>query len=366
MAEDNGENRTARDAAIEGLNTITLTAVQALRGSHAIEGASFEATFIAYRQLRFIAESVAERVAAAKTGTAGAVVLVVEDGIDTDLVEFKEVEARINQAALLVEELKGNATELLGSSKVASVGLVGSVVSAGLAVASLFSHDTSERNFPITIDNAALTLLVQRKLRGEGLTLLTAGELMHEGLKQLNGNRPEGALADCLRQLRGFARDLRGFLGQVLLRLPEPTRAKDGQDNTMATPDQITDDMTKLKLRLESAIKDVEAIEAGLWARARKLARGAAAQGALGTGGRLLVLRVLAGGGATVTDKAVGKDAVEHAGGVLVSYALYEADGKFVEADVLVGHERVAAGPHQPTSWEDWRRGLSSWSIGST
>lgn len=176
--------------------------------------------------------------------------------------------------------------------------------------------------------------------------------------KQLSGRKPAlkimlatllplaGAQAqdsDLLKRLAGF-----DALGQEVVALAARIEALLKPGAVPATPEPHQAKLAGAKARLDAAAKAYAALTAALLALPAgeadttvltRALEGEALLAALGETGRILVLKVLAGGGTSLVDEHNFRpDEIRHSGGSVATFLLLDGDGAVQKADVVHGY----------------------------
>jgi hypothetical protein len=302
--------------------------IGAFRGTRTIQGASIHATMLAYQQVEVAAKHIAKKVQESKHTP-----ILLQVGEDlSELAERKAFDTRTGKLTADIEEQIAKLRDVIGEKPVAGLAIpipvVGAIASSVVSLLGvLFRTDVIETHAAVTIDDRVLVAAVARELKRLTIEALTPTEVA------LLEPPPEGLMksAEVLEEL---SKELRRLAAVIAGMLPEkPTLP-------------LSDETKKLIAATASADYAVRAFDT-FWtsfigAASRLYRADAMVKELTGTekeprNGRILALRILAGGGgARVEHRAWREDPAVHSGGVIVSYALLDHEGKSGPADSAV------------------------------
>jgi hypothetical protein len=308
----------------EALKAVNKDSLAPFAPGLAVAGASVEATRKTYEALDALATALAGKVAAHLQGKGVATVLLQAGEDLSDLVAFRallawmaEVEAGLGEAPQ--DSSEGRRTAFAP----ATAALVGSVSQAALAVLGALVRSTvSQSHAPVAVGEAELIAALDPALKKVNLTPWRLSALLPRTIAELED--PTRLLVR-LRRMAGAADAARERLGAIdaaLAAVPQPP----------GPPDAAA--LRADKLRIEAALKVFDAFWASVPAMLPRLLLADAAEAHRATTA-ILTLRVLAAGGTTTVTSRFWGTRVEHAGAVLVRYALYGTDGGLIASERL-------------------------------
>jgi hypothetical protein len=291
-----------------------------------VGGASVEATRRTYQALDDLAAALAGKVAALLKGKGIATVLL---QAGEDLSEMTAFRALLAWMAEIEDGLGQAPSAAPAGSKAAfafapaTVALVGSASQAALAVLGALVRSTvSQAHAPVAVGEAELMAALEPALRQQGLEPRRLSALLPRTVAALDES---GRLLARLRRMARAADASRVRLGAIdaaLAAAPQPP----------GPPDAAA--LRAEKLRIEAALKVFDAFWASVPAMLPRLLLADAAE-ANRDATAILTLRILAAGGTTTVTSRFWGSSVEHAGAVLVRYALYGPDDELIRTERL-------------------------------
>jgi hypothetical protein len=309
------------DTLTEILKAMNKDTLGAFRGEHKTQGASIQATMGAYLQIGAAAQEIVDTILKRDPKPP---VLLLQAGSDvTELAELRAFQQRAGALGTRLQEEIDRADALLGGARTDALAFGPVLVAAASAALSLgallLRRDVTVTHGAVAIEDGVLVEAVNRRLRKNGthdievlpptqIALLTPDET------------DETALPARLRAIEDLAQRLRGLLARAERALA-------------AKPDDPQ--LAELKARIDAAVKSFEAFATSVAAVAGRLLRADGMRAKLGEAGLVLALRVLAAGGETRVEVRTGsQDLVEHYAGAIVSYVLFDAEGRVVDSGV--------------------------------
>ncbi len=309
-----------------------------LASTYATQGASMEATKLAYDALDAAAFDIGVRVETRFRRPPRPPVLL-HPG--EDLSELSNLRALVAWLGQVEESLRAEAAPpqgdaldslaALGATKAfvapAAAAIAGPLASAAISLLGLFTRrSTSESHTAVAIGEADLLAAVQKELERRTFDTRRLATLLPRAAME-----EEARLLPRLRRLAEAAGAARTRLGEIEAALaPAPPAA--GGAPPPAPPEAPR--LRGAKLRIEAALRVVDAIWAAMPGLLPRLLLADAAEAHLGGGGVILALRIIAASATTVTtNRAIGSPGTAHAGGVLIAATLFDRDGTVLFSD---------------------------------
>jgi hypothetical protein len=309
----------------EVLKSVNKDSLGQFASTHAVAGASVEATRRTYEALDALAARLALRIAACLQDK-GATTVLLQGGEDlSELTGYRALLAWMDEieAGLGADEPAVALHGALGFIGADTLVLAGPISQAALALLGAATRSVvSQSHAPVAIGEAELLAALEPALRKQKLEPRRLSALLPRTAKELDD---PARLLGRLRRMAKAADAARTRLGAIDAALPAPAPAP--------PPDAAR--LRGEKLRIEAALRVFDALWASVPAMLPRLLLADAAEAHMASIGAILTLRILAAGGtSTITSRFLGTK-VEHSGAVLLRYALFDADGTPIDTGRL-------------------------------
>lgn len=309
-----GEGTAILEALLRAISPDNLAAV---RDTRTVTGTAIEGTLQAYAAL---SEAVGKALDAVPKGATGVLLQTEEaqparaalEALRRRMVRLdRQMHDALRQGDPAFPEAEELATE-------AASAVVGALVSAAFAVGGLFRTETKVEHAAATLDNRALLAMAAGALlaRKPPPAVLIAGATGYLAPDQ------DGPLFESLRGLDALAARVAALLARIAA-LPPEEQAKLAE--AKAALDAAAKAHAALVAACDAAGTEAEPIALAL--------EGAAIEEALGEAGFVLAMKILAGSSTAKSEN----DFVTHAGGAVLTYTLFDAQGRVHAAGIEHG-----------------------------
>jgi hypothetical protein len=388
MKDDNTKDDKTKDKAKEDggtkLPSLGIAESAGHKGTVSVnDNAPIESLVLAYQAVGKIADSICASVAARSTGP----ILIHNPADFVALGEFRAFEQQAEFFERLLSQLTdavrklgaetvfgGREANLIAETAAVVIGAIGSAINSGLQILSLFRADNEIKNFKIEIE-----------IEEQVLAMTVAGRLAAKNLPVFNS-----ALVPIEPPAKSAAVDRLMRLKAQCLRLSEALNDKSGKAEPRAEKDKATHEPdaegrtydqglpiglaeasgevikqssseAELRAGVAEAIKNCEAFLNGLVKLDEKTGTSKLSQVLLGENVHALLhqracvlwLKPVAAGGSAHAKTSTFNSALSYSGGAIASYAIFDHQGRLIEADTVPMFGGKVNIENLP--WADWR-----------